>query len=249
MHIHLSRVSGAYVRFVLWSAVFSSVIACSYTPPSPELSHHDQLKPPMQRLKEGNLRFRESRPRHPDQSLERLHEIEIAQHPFAAVISCSDSRVPPELIFDQGLGDLFVIRNGGNIVADYELASVEYAVEYLQVQLVVILGHSHCGAIEAYLEHEHDTLHNHIQRIVDYIKAEHEEQQVPAAAANRLQRCIEANVWHGVHTVTNSAPTLSPLCQQNKLIVVGAMYDMHSGEVHWLDVPHYNDDINKDLHR
>src|SRR5690606_30463250 len=90
---------------------------------------NDNSKAPLERLIEGNKRFQENHPIHPDQTLDRLRELENGQHPFAVIVSCSDSRVPPELIFDQGLGDLFVIRNAGNIISDYELGSIEYAVE------------------------------------------------------------------------------------------------------------------------
>lgn len=94
----------------------------------PQIIGENHSISPLERLIEGNKRFQENHPIHPDQTLERLRELQKGQHPFAVIISCSDSRVPPELIFDQGLGDLFVIRNAGNIISDYELGSIEYAV-------------------------------------------------------------------------------------------------------------------------
>ncbi|EIM78432.1 carbonic anhydrase [Nitritalea halalkaliphila LW7] len=112
-------------------------------------------------LLEGNKRFSEDHPIHPDQTLEKLRALSQGQHPIAAIVSCSDSRVPPELLFDQGLGDLFVIRNAGNIVSDYEIGSVEYAIEHLEVPLVIVLGHTQCGAIGAYVARVQDsTAHN-----------------------------------------------------------------------------------------
>lgn len=135
----------------------------------------DLAKNPFERLLDGNIRFRENHPIHPDQTLERLRELKKGQHPFAIVIRCSDSRVPPELILDQGLGDLVVIRNAGNIISDYELGSIEYAVEHLDTTLIVVLGHRQCGAIGAFIEPKNESVQNHIQQIIDYIKSEPEE--------------------------------------------------------------------------
>src|SRR5690606_34992881 len=132
----------------------------------------DVSKKPLERLLDGNKRFEENHPIHPDQTLDRVRDLQQGQHPFAVIISCSDSRVPPELIFDQGLGDLFVIRNAGNIISDYELGSVEYAVEHLDTKLIVVLGHKQCGAIGAFIEHKNDSIQNHIQQIINYIKSE-----------------------------------------------------------------------------
>src|SRR5947209_5314090 len=104
------------------------------------------------RLIEGNARYSRHREQHPDETLARRKELQVGQHPFAVVLSCSDSRVPPELVFDQGLGDLFVVRVAGNIAADAVLGSVEYAVEHLGTKLIVVLAHEKCGAITAAVE-------------------------------------------------------------------------------------------------
>jgi len=142
----------------------------SCTPRQNSSSESDISLDPLGLLIEGNTRFKENHPIHPDQTMARIRELKKGQHPFAVIISCSDSRLPPELIFDQGLGDLFVVRNAGNIISDYEIGSVEYAVEHLETKLIVVLGHKQCGAIEAYIEHKHDSVKNHIQSIIDYIK-------------------------------------------------------------------------------
>ena len=183
------------------------------------------------RLIEGNERFVANHPIYPDQTLEKLRELEKGQHPFAVVISCSDSRVPPELIFDQGFGDLFIIRNAGNIIADYEIGSVEYAVEHLHTKLVIVLGHSKCGAIGAYLEHQYDSIPNHIQSIVDYIKNEPEELEIDKNNLNLYDESIIANVLHGVHLLQQSEPVLKEFIKKKELIIVGAVYDIHSGKV------------------
>lgn len=189
---------------------------------------------------EGNERFMSNHPIHPDQTLERLRSLEKGQNPFAVVISCSDSRVPPELIFDQGLGDLFTIRNAGNIIGDYELGSVEYAVEHLHVPLVIVMGHSNCGAIGAYLEHQHDSIPNHIQKIVNYIKAEPEEKQVNRKSKNYYEASIKANVLHGVHVLKTADPVMAEMLKHKEIKIVGAIYDMHSGKVNFLESEELN---------
>ncbi|WP_291777623.1 carbonic anhydrase [Cecembia sp.] len=185
-------------------------------------------------LMQGNLRFAEDHPIHPDQTLDRLRELNKGQHPVAAIVSCSDSRVPPELVFDQGLGDLFVIRNAGNIVGDYEIGSLEYAIGHLEVPLVIILGHTNCGAIGAFVDHDHDHSHHYseyIQKIIDFIDAEEEEKALPRDIPNFYEKAIEANVLHGVHAIKNSLPIVNKLIEEKKLRVVGAIYDMESGKV------------------
>ena len=114
-------------------------------PAAPTLSPQDAWA----RLRAGNARFVDGRPEHPNQSF--AHRIEVAkgQHPYAIVLTCSDSRVPPEILFDTGLGDIFVIRVAGNTADDAAIASMEYAVEHLHVPLIVVLGHERCGAVQA----------------------------------------------------------------------------------------------------
>ena len=102
-----------------------------------------------QKLVEGNKRFVSSQMIHPNISSQTRTELTKGQNPFAVIVSCSDSRVPPEVVFDQGLGDLFVIRTAGEVVDDIALASIEYAVEHLGVKLVVVMGHEKCGAVDA----------------------------------------------------------------------------------------------------
>ncbi|MBK7959703.1 MAG: hypothetical protein IPK03_17450 [Bacteroidetes bacterium] len=130
---------------------------------------------PLEKLKAGNKRFTSGFPIHPDETLKRIRELKRAELP--AIVSCSDSRVPPELIFDQGLGDIFTIRTAGNVIGDYELRSIEYAVEHLHCKLVVVLGHEKCGAIEAFINSDNKRHYDHIQKIVEYIKREDEEKK------------------------------------------------------------------------
>src|SRR6478736_6636401 len=138
------------------------------------------VQEPEVRLKEGNEKFVSGYPIHPHETLNRIRELKKGQDPFVVVVSCSDSRLPPELIFDQGLGDVFSIRTAGNVIGDYELGSIEYAVEHLHCKLIVVLGHENCGAIEAYAGFKNENPSgDHIQNLVNYIAAEEEEKNVP----------------------------------------------------------------------
>jgi carbonic anhydrase len=101
------------------------------------------------RLKQGNGRFTSGNQQHPRQSTTQRVELANSQHPFAVIVGCADSRVPPEIVFDQGLGDLFVLRVAGNVIDDHSLGSTEYAVDHLAVRLIVVLGHQRCGAVKA----------------------------------------------------------------------------------------------------
>lgn len=190
---------------------------------------------PLERLIEGNKRFNNGKPLHPDQTLERIRNLKIGQHPFAVVLSCSDSRVPPELIFDQGLGDIFSIRTAGNVIGDYELGSIEYAVEHLHCNLIVVLGHENCGAIDAYIHSGKEKHHDHIQLLIDHIADEPEEKDIPDSLKHDINYAVNANIKHGVNFLKNSEPILKGLHQDGKVNVVGAIYDLDSGIVSFLN--------------
>ncbi len=206
----------------------------SCSSPTPTVEHRPHPTTPddaLAALLDGNARFMSNHPKYPDQTLEHIRALEKGQHPFAVIVTCADSRVAPELIFDQGFGDLFVIRNAGNLVGDYELGSIEYAVEHLHVPLVMVLGHESCGAVKAFVDHEFDSLPNHIQRIVDYIKAEDEMDTLVRTSGHFYEAAILCNVDHGVHTIADSEPILAELVRAGKLKVVGANYDLGTGKV------------------
>lgn len=226
----MSSITTILRKLGLFFIIFTVAMSCSQNQKDKQfddLSKKDGLT----RLVEGNKRFETNHPIHPDQTLEKLGELEKGQHPFAVVISCSDSRVPPELIFDQGFGDLFIIRNAGNIIGDYEIGSVEYAVEHLETKLILVLGHSNCGAVGAYLEHQNDSIPNHIQSIVDYIKNEPEELALDKNNLALYSESIKANILHGVHLLKESMPVLKPFSEKKELTIVGGIYDMHLGKV------------------
>lgn len=185
----------------------------------------------MERLVAGNKRFTEGHAKHPHATPSRIRELSHEQHPFAVVISCSDSRVPPELIFDQGLGDLFTIRTAGNVIGEYELGSIEYAVAQLGCRFILVMGHEHCGAIKAYLEQEDHPHNDHIQHIIQYIADEPEEQQLPDSLRTNIDQAVNANILHGVNLLKSSEPVLKTLYETGALTIAGARYDLDSGKV------------------
>jgi carbonic anhydrase len=184
---------------------------------------------PLEKLLNGNQRFASFHPVHPDETASRLKEISTAQHPFAAIVCCSDSRVPPELLFDQGLGDVFVIRTAGNVISGVELGSIEYAVEHLGVKLVMVLGHEKCGAVKAFVDGGEAP--GHIKDIVDSIKEEEEIKAIAKNDKNRLDDCVKANVRHGVHQLETQSEIIKEKEHKHELQIVGARYDLDEGKV------------------
>lgn len=186
---------------------------------------------PLDKLKAGNEKFVSGHPVHPDETLTRIRELKKGQNPFVVVISCSDSRLPPELIFDQGLGDVFSIRTAGNVIGDYELGSIEYAVEHLHCKLIVVLGHENCGAIQAYATSGNEKHDDHIQTLVDYIAAEEEEKIISNSLRSNIDTLVKANIAHGVNLLKSSTPILKSLVEKNEIKIIGAYYDLDNGTV------------------
>lgn len=178
-------------------------------------------------LVEGNRRYVEEKTTHPDQTPARRGEVAAVQHPLAVVLSCSDSRVPPELVFDQGLGDLFVIRVAGNVVDDVTLGSIEYAVEHLHVPLVVVLGHERCGAVSAAVAGGEAA--GHIRALVERILPAVE--RVKDQPGDKVENAVRENVREVVNTLRASEPILSKGVLEGKLTLVGARYDLDTGVV------------------
>ena len=198
---------------------------------------------PLTLLKKGNQRFVLNTPLNANKDSVRLQELVQGQNPKAVIISCSDSRVPPEVVFDQGLGDLFVVRTAGNVMGDYELGSVEYAADHLHTKLIVVMGHSSCGAINAMLEHNcsehaHHPVPGHVAAIVKTLGegAEVKELLANKETENLDIRAVEANVISGVKQLRNCAPILSELYNSGKIQIVGAVYQIETGEVKYLDI-------------
>lgn len=187
---------------------------------------------PIDQLLNGNERFAGHHPIHPHETRKRMEEISGGQHPLAAIVCCSDSRVPPEIIFDQGLGDLFVIRTAGNLMGGLEIGSIEYAVEHLGVKQVLIMGHKECGALKAFTEGK--KVPGHIQDIVDSIKMEKEIRAISPLDKDLLDDCIRANVIHGIHQLQSQSSLIAEKIRSKELQVFGALYDLEKGVVQLL---------------
>ena len=184
-----------------------------------------------QRLLDGNARFVSGQPKHPHQDGTRRAELAAGQKPFAVVIGCADSRTAPEILFDQGLGDLFVIRLAGNIVDDAALGSVEFAVAQLGAKLIVVLGHEKCGAVAATVGvlKGDPAPANHIASIVEAIKPA--VQAAKGREGDAVDNAVRENVHEVVEKLKASAPVLAPLVKSGELKVVGARYDLDDGKV------------------
>ena len=194
------------------------------------------------RLKEGNRRFlsgASSDHRFVDEA--RLKELAKGQNPFAIILGCSDARAPAEIIFDQGLGDLFVIRVAGNIVAPSQVGSVEFAAERFGTKLVVVLGHSGCGAILATLEELRRPTEGqspNLRSIVDRVRPSIEallEDDHPKDARALEHRAVRANIKASVNQLRHGSQILERLIDQGGLRVVGAEYSLETGEVDFLE--------------
>ncbi|QEG01951.1 Carbonic anhydrase [Stieleria maiorica] len=186
----------------------------------------------LRRLKEGNARFVSGKSIHPHETRNWRAQLEQGQHPFAVVLGCSDSRVPPELLFDQGFGDLFVIRVAGNVVDTDVTASIEYAVHYLQTPLVLILGHTGCGAVKATVDH-YDNPSEQPKEVVALIKRiEPALKSLPEDTehAERVSGCVRTNVIHAVQKLSSIADVRQSI-GAGQVRIVGAVYDMHNGTV------------------
>ncbi len=178
----------------------------------------------IEKLIEGNNRFTSDGPRRGDiSSLIRKKTCMEGQNPFAVIITCSDSRVIPESIFDCGIGDLFVIRVAGNVMDNHQLGSIEYAAEHLGTRLIIVLGHTHCGAVDAAIHHSPE---GYIKFITDEIQKAIGEETDPYEAA-----CL--NVKYSIRQIEESLVIREE--EENGLVVVGAMYDIEKGAVSFFD--------------
>ncbi len=213
----------------------------------------------MSRIKEGNARFTASNPQHPhessdersymaknsyenagvislgmtsEQAAKRRAELTKSQHPFAIILSCSDSRVPPEIVFDQGLGDLFGIRVAGNVLNDEGLGSIEYGVDVLGARLIVVLGHQSCGAVDAAMKTvaAKGKAPGHIQSLVTAIKP-----VVESTPKADLDTMIKANVKHVVDALRSSTPILKARVDSGDVQVIGGYYTLDTGAVTFLE--------------
>ncbi len=192
----------------------------------------------LKRLQEGNTRFvRHVQNKHAP--LEHHHELPARQKPFAIILGCADSRVPPEIIFDQGIGALFVIRVAGNVVTPALLGSIEFAAEQFASRLIVVLGHTLCGAVQATLDILEQPLENispNLQCIVDCIRpAVKPLIDKPGQARDTLMHeAVRMNIRTSVEQLQHRSPILDGRIKRDELLIIGAEYALQSGEVHFL---------------
>jgi carbonic anhydrase len=198
--------------------------------PGPARNPDDVLRA----LRSGNKRFMSGQAAAPRRQPSDFGAVVEGQSPGAVILGCADSRVPPEIVFDQGVGDLFVVRVAGNVVSAMGVivkGSIEYAVAELNVPLIMVLGHSGCGAVKAALKHieSSDRLPGAIRGLVDILRPV--VARVQGQPGDPLEIAIRANVVSGVERLRGLTPILGPAVKQGKLRVVGAVYDLRSGAI------------------
>jgi carbonic anhydrase len=178
------------------------------------------------KLKEGNGRFAASKVSSSKPTAAKRTETAQSQHPFAVILGCADSRTAPEFIFDQNIGDLFVVRTAGNLVDDHALGSIEYAVEHLGARLIVVLGHKRCGAVQAALAS--DTAPGHVQSLV------HDIQPAVQATKGKASDATELTVTENARLMAGKIRSEASLGEHAKEVhVMSAVYDLDSGKVEW----------------
>ena len=187
------------------------------------MEHKNILK----KLLEGNQRYITGGALHPNQSFEHRLELTKGQKPIAAILTCADSRVSPEIIFDQGLGDLFVLRVAGNVINDLFVGSLEYAVEHLNVSLLMVLGHSQCGAVDATIKGGNPP--GHINSLVQAIKPALD--RLKEQSPDWVNIVAKENVKIGVERLRTIDPILTARYDEGDIDIVGAFYDIKSGKV------------------
>lgn len=189
----------------------------------------------LNRLTEGNKRFYENKSIHPNRCDETKNALLKEQKPFAAVLSCSDSRVPIEIIFDAGLGDIFVVRTAGHVLSKEVLGSLEYAVKSLGVKLIVIMGHANCGAvktaIETYNNQNYDQLSENLQSIMNHIYPAIENVNSSYAEDDFLDASINANIKYQIEDLIKKDKYIAEKAEKNEIAVVGAKYSLATGKV------------------
>lgn len=215
-------------------ALGTSLAACNLSNPSqvsptPEsaVSGPDEA---LQRLITGNQRYAANKTVDPNQTETRRVEVAQGQHPFATILGCVDSRVPPEIVFDRGLGDLFVIRTAGQVIDSAVLGSIEFGTAELGIPLIMVLGHENCGAIKATIEamEKNTPAEGSIGALVEGIRPAVE--QVQGREGDLVDNAVRANIALVVEQLQTS-PVLSEALRENKLKIVGGRYDLDSGTV------------------
>jgi carbonic anhydrase len=213
---------------LLWTGILPALASNA----QPVMSADEAL----QKLKEGNGRYVAGKPKHLNQTRKRRAEtVAKGQHPFATVLACSDSREAVEILFDQGIGDVFVVRVAGNVADVDEIGSMEYGVDHLVTPLLVVLGHTHCGAVTAVAQGAE--LHGSIPALVDNIipAVKKVKDANPGISGKELiDKSIPANVWQSIEDLLTKSPAARERVKKGDLKIIGAVYDLESGKIDWM---------------
>jgi len=202
--------------------------------------HHDEAPQPsaaevLRELTDGNARFAGGAPKRPHTGLDRVHDVSGAQRPHAVVLTCSDSRVPPEVLFDQGIGDLFVVRVAGNVANNDQIASSEYALEHFSTPLLVVLGHSQCGAVSAVVNG--DAVPKDIGRMVIHIGeavTRVRKDRPMLKGTDLLAASVQANVQETMKDLRTKSEIIGGRARDNRVKIVGGVYNLADGKVTWV---------------
>ena len=221
------RNSLKFVAGAIGTGILAARAGADLAAPEPVIAQND-LTPDaaLQQLMDGNQRFVDKKRKSPNQDLPRLLEVAIAQKPFAAILGCADSRFPSEIIFDQGLGDLFVCRVAGNVATPEEIGSLEFGTLVLGAKVLVVVGHKRCGAVDATLKGAQ--VPGQIGSLLDAIKPAVESSK--NQTGDKLENASKANVVLQASRL-KASPVISKLIAENKLKVVGGYYDLDTGRV------------------
>jgi carbonic anhydrase len=189
----------------------------------------------LKKLIYGNKRFYENKAISPRQTEANLKNAKLGQTPFATIIGCSDSRVPNEIIFDQGVGDLFITRTAGQVMAEASYGTIEYASVFLNTKLIVVLGHQSCGAVDAAMKLPENPP-GHVVTLINAIKpATLKAKQANLSNEAELDLAVSANVIEQVNLLRNLEPILSRKFESGEIVIVGAVYNIESGKVEFLE--------------
>lgn len=221
------RNSIKFVAGAIGTGILAARIGADVAAPEPAIAENE-LTPDaaMKKLMEGNKRFVDRKRQSPNQDLVRLGEVAKSQKPFAAILGCADSRFPSEIIFDQGLGDLFVCRVAGNVATPEEIGSLEFGTLVLGAKVLMVIGHKRCGAVDATIKGAQ--VPGQIGSLLEAIKPAVESSK--SQTGDRLENACKANVGLQTNRL-KASPVISKLIQENKLKVVGGYYDLDTGAV------------------
>jgi carbonic anhydrase len=223
---------GLFAAALVVAITVLHVLSVRGAPPAP--SKNVTAEDALRDLMEGNARFAKGEATGPRRSPAEFRAVSEVQSPIAVVVACADSRVAPELLFDSGVGELFVIRVAGNVVDRAGVVvkgSIEYAISELNVPLVVVLGHTNCGAVKAAVKHieQKDSLPGSINGLVELIKPV--VGNIRGRPGETVENATQANVTAGVEKLKNLEPILAPRVKSGSLKIVGGIYDLHAGTV------------------